>query len=96
MSNVKARSESTIVVRGRTFTIEKIEWKDSDGLSFDISDTLTGQQLHNESYDDEPEAVDVEDLLDSLSDDPTHDGFFDGDEVDAIESILAATRQEAS
>lgn len=69
MTNVRRR---TIVgqqtVRGRVFDVERTEWKDSDGLSFDVYDTATGALLTQESFDDEPGAAEIADLLDRLGD----------------------------
>lgn len=69
MSIVKRR---TIVgrhtVRHRVFEVERIEWKNTDGLSFDVHDVATGALLTQESLDDEPGPVDIEDLLDRLAD----------------------------
>jgi hypothetical protein len=68
MSNVKRR---TIVgrhtVRNRVFEVERIEWKNTDGLSFDVYDTATDALLTEESFDDEPGVVDITDLLDGLA-----------------------------
>jgi hypothetical protein len=69
VSNVKRR---TIVgrhtVRNRVFEVERIEWNDSHGLSFDVYDLPTGALLTVESFDDEPGVADIEDLLDRLGD----------------------------
>lgn len=69
MSNVKRR---TIVgrhtVRHRVFEVERIEWKNTDGLSFDVHDVATGALLTHESLDDEPGPTDIADLLDRLAD----------------------------
>jgi len=69
MSNVKRR---TIVgrhtVRHRVFEVERIEWKNTDGLSFDVYDIATGALLTEESFDEEPGVADIEDLLDRLAD----------------------------
>src|SRR5581483_3812687 len=68
MSNVQRR---TIVgrhtVRGRVFEVERIQWKNSDGLSFDVHDVATGALLTQESLDDEPGPADIADLLDRLA-----------------------------
>ncbi len=72
MSNIKTQDiVRTLTVRGRTIDIELTTWKDSDGLSYDIYDQDTGECLTPESYDDEPDAVRVEELLSQLRDDLT-------------------------
>jgi hypothetical protein len=70
MSNVKRR---TIVgrhtVRNRVFEVERIEWKNTDGLSFDIYDVASGALLTEQSLDAEPGVVEIADLLDRLAED---------------------------
>lgn len=72
-------------IRGRTFEVERITWKDSDGLSFDVREVETGFALHNESFDAEPSRADIENLIQTLQDDLFADDldtrFFDEREV---------------
>lgn len=69
MSSIKRR---TIVgrhtVRNRAFEVERIEWTDNHGRSFDVYDLATGALVTQESFDDEPDAAEIEDLLDRLGD----------------------------
>jgi hypothetical protein len=70
MSSVKRRTMvGRHTVRNRVFEVERIEWTNSDGLSFDVYDKATGALLTQESFDDEPGAAQIEELLDRLGDD---------------------------
>lgn len=71
MSNVEDRAiVARHVIDGRALEVERIEWKDSDGLSFDVIDSTTRETINNESYDDEPDAGTIAELLyDYLRDD---------------------------
>ena len=69
MSNVKRRTTmGQHTVRNRVFEVERIEWTNTHGLSFDVHDVATGALLTQESLDDEPGVVEIEDLLDRLAD----------------------------
>lgn len=94
MSKVKDRREvARLTVRGREFWVERIVWKDSTGLSFDVYDAATDQCLTAESFDNQPREGDVDTLLGQLTDDldgGTLDRFFDDDETKAtLAEILA-------
>ncbi|MFG3710932.1 hypothetical protein [Micromonospora sp. NPDC047730] len=60
------RDVAVLTVRGRGFRVERIAWKNSDGLSFDVHDVATGVCLTAESYDWQPREGDVVELLDRL------------------------------
>jgi hypothetical protein len=95
MSKVKSRRSKTIDVRGRTFEVERISWRGTSGLSFDVTDVATGQCLTAESFDDEPTAEEIEELLDQLRDDLDSDSldfFFKGEE-DTVRKIVGFAPQ---
>ena len=51
MSNVKRRRiVGQHTVRGRVFEVERIEWTNTDGLSFDVYDTATGERAAAGDY----------------------------------------------
>jgi hypothetical protein len=83
MGNIKNRrvvAEYTIY--GRRYEVERIDWKDSDGLSFDVHDVDTHLCLTAESLDNEPTMTDIEELLHQLAEDlnqNTLDTFHAGD-----------------
>lgn len=80
-------------VYGRTFTVTRIEWKDSPGLSYDVTDAETGFAIHDESFDDEPGAGAIKNTIDELirileDDDWGTSSFFDPTEVRAFVDSL--------
>lgn len=58
----------TTTVRGRVFTITRLTWAGTDDESFDVADEMTEAPLHDESFDEMPTTLDIEELLDNLAD----------------------------
>src|ERR671926_438236 len=84
------------LVRGRFLSVERTTWKNTDGLSFDVTDDATGQCLTPESYDDMPDKDELFGLLDQIDDDlqqETLDPFFDDPEArKALHAIVLNCR----
>lgn len=96
MSNIADRRVvQEIEVLGRTLRIERIVWRNSTGLSFDVYDDETGLCLTAESMDDWPTESDLLDLLAWLRDDldgDTLDHHFtwgDGEDVEKLRQVVA-------
>jgi hypothetical protein len=91
MGNVKRRTiVASHTVRSRLFEVERIDWTNTSGLSFDVYDVATGRLLTQESFDDEPGPAEIEDLLDRLAEElnaGTSDPYFVGDEAE-LRTIL--------
>lgn len=71
-------------IHGLEFDVERITWTNSDGLSYDVTETATGFRLHDESFDTQPSREQVEQLIAQLRQtvlDDTLDSFFDRREV---------------
>jgi hypothetical protein len=86
---------ATYTVRGREFEITRRTWRDTDGLSFDVTDKLTGAPLHNESFGTQPEVPDVDELLHLLATEVDSTGKFADSLLashhDALVEVLNAT-----
>jgi hypothetical protein len=96
---ISSTTVATVNVRGRMFTVTRIEWRDSDGLSFDVTDTATGQCLTPESYDKQPSGADIFDLLNRLAEDLENgslDPFFDDDGARAALAEITKPQQTTS
>jgi hypothetical protein len=79
MSKVKRRTTvARHTVRNRVFDVERIDWRNTDGLSFDVYDVATGVLLTPQSLDDEPGPAEIEDLLDRLAEE------FEADTLDPL------------
>ncbi|MET0711067.1 MAG: hypothetical protein ABWZ30_00985 [Jiangellaceae bacterium] len=77
----------TLTVNKRVMQIDRTAWKNTDGLSFDVTDVATGQCLTVESFDEWPSAGTIENLLEQLAEDRvngTLDPFFDGTPIALI------------
>jgi hypothetical protein len=84
----------TVRVRGRIFQIVRINWTDTDGLSFDVMDGATGLCLTSASFDYEPGVLDIAELLNWLGGElrMASDPYWDGEEERALLAVvLAAT-----
>lgn len=70
-SKISARDiVGTPVVLGRSLSIERIAWRDTDGLSFDVYDDATGACLTmSGSFDDHPGLGELEDAVRGSHDD---------------------------
>jgi len=60
---------TTLTVRGRCFDITVLTWADTDELSYDVTDSVTGARLHDESFDTAPTHAEVVRLLDQVGQD---------------------------
>jgi hypothetical protein len=77
------RTVAGYTVNVRYFEVARITWRNSDGLSFDVTDQRTGLCLTPASLDHEPGAVQIADILETLRSELEHgtlDHFYIGEE----------------
>lgn len=55
---------ATHTVRGREYEVTRLTWRDTNGLSFDVTDKVTGESLNDESFDTQPGPDEIAVLLD--------------------------------
>ncbi|MFJ2217882.1 hypothetical protein ACIQVO_36295 [Streptomyces sp. NPDC101062] len=52
------------VIDGRRVEVTLLVWRDAEGLSYDITDAVTGALLRDESFDEYPTEDQVREALD--------------------------------